>query len=61
MEESLAFYRQTVEELTPILQRIWDRWPQTQIVLRADSGFAREEILAWCEANGIDYVFGLAK
>jgi hypothetical protein len=51
----------TVEELTPIIERIWERWPQTQIVLRADSGFAREEIMAWCEANGIDYVFGLAK
>ena len=51
----------TVEELTPLLQRIWERWPGTQIVLRADSGFAREEILAWCEANGIDYVIGLAK
>jgi hypothetical protein len=51
----------TVEELTPIIARIWERWPQTQIVLRGDSGFAREEILAWCEANGIDYVFGLAK
>jgi hypothetical protein len=51
----------TVEELTPLIERIWERWPRTQIVLRADSGFAREEILAWCEANGIDYVFGLAK
>jgi hypothetical protein len=51
----------TVEELTPIIAQIWERWPQTQIVLRADSGFAREEIMAWCEANGIDFVFGLAK
>ncbi len=51
----------TVEELTPIIERIWERWPQTQIVLRADSGFAREEIMAWCEANGIDFAFGLAK
>jgi len=51
----------TVEELTPILEQIWGRWPQVQIVLRADSGFAREEILAWREANGTDYVFGLAK
>jgi hypothetical protein len=51
----------TVEELTPLLTQIWERWPQVQIVLRADSGFAREEILAWCEVNGIDYVFGLAK
>ena len=51
----------TVEELTPVLAQIRRRWPKTQIVLRADSGFAREEIMAWCEANGIDYVFGLAR
>jgi hypothetical protein len=32
-----------------------------RIVLRADSGFAREALMAWCEANGVDYVLGLAK
>jgi hypothetical protein len=32
-----------------------------RIVLRADSGFCREEIMAWCEAHGVDYLFGLAK
>jgi hypothetical protein len=36
-------------------------WPAVGIVLRADSGFAREELMAWCEANGVDYVFGLAR
>jgi hypothetical protein len=51
----------TVEELAPVIAQIRRRWPKTQIVLRADSGFAREEIMAWCEANGIDYVFGLAR
>ena len=51
----------TVEELTPIIAQIREPWPRTQIVLRADSGFAREEIMSWCEENGIDYVFGLAK
>jgi len=51
----------TVEELTPIVARIRARWPRTQIVLRADSGFARDEIMSWCEENGLDYVFGLAK
>src|SRR5205807_4582145 len=30
------------------------------IVLRADSGFAREDLMAWCEANGVDFLFGLA-
>jgi hypothetical protein len=26
-----------------------------------DRGFAREELMAWCEANGVDYLFGLAR
>jgi len=30
-----------------------------RIVVRADSGFARDELMAWCEANGVDFVFGL--
>ena len=28
--------------------------------LRADLGFAREDLMAWCEANGVDFLFGLA-
>jgi hypothetical protein len=51
----------TVAELAPIIQRIRTRWPKVQIVLRADSGFARESILSWCEEEGIDFVIGLAK
>ena len=34
---------------------------RVQILLRADSGFARDELMTWCEANGVDYVFGLAR
>jgi len=30
-------------------------------VLRADSGFCREELMQWCETHGVDYVFGLAR
>jgi hypothetical protein len=37
------------------------RWPEVRIVLRADSSFCREELMAWCEANRVDYVFGLAR
>ncbi len=36
-------------------------WPQVGILLRAGSAFAREELMAWCEANRVDYVFGLAR
>jgi hypothetical protein len=49
----------------PHLQRIVTRlrqaWPQVEIVLRADSGFCREYLMRWCEANGVHFVFGLAK
>jgi Transposase DDE domain group 1 len=49
------------EEAERIVTQIRARWPKTRIVLRADSGFAREELMAWCEANGVDYLFGLAR
>ncbi len=51
----------TVEELQRIVPQIRKRWPQVEIVIRADSGFAREEIMAWCEENDVGYVLGLAK
>lgn len=51
----------SVEELTRIVSQIRTKWPHVPIILRADSGFCREAIMAWCEGNGVDYVFGLAK
>lgn len=50
-----------VGELERIVAQIRRKWPKVRIVIRADSGFCREEILAWCERNRIDYVIGLAK
>ena len=50
-----------VEEVARIVGQIRTRWPRTRILLRADSGFAREELMAWCEANAVDYLFGLAR
>ena len=50
-----------LEEIIRIVARIRARWPQVRIVLRADSGFARDALMAWCEANGVDYLFGLAR
>jgi Transposase DDE domain group 1 len=50
-----------VEEMDRIVAQIRARWPRAKIVLRADSGFAREALMAWCEANKVDYVFGLAR
>ncbi|MBV8576216.1 MAG: IS1380 family transposase [Acetobacteraceae bacterium] len=50
-----------VEEIARIVKHIRERWSDVRIILRADSGFAREELMAWCEANAVDYIFGLAK
>ncbi len=51
----------TVEELERIVTQIRAAWPRVQVIIRADSGFAREAIMAWCEAHAVDYVLGLAK
>lgn len=51
----------TIEELAPIVEQLRRSWPTTKILIRADSGFCREEILSWCEAHAVDYVIGLAK
>jgi hypothetical protein len=50
-----------VEEIERIVVQIRARWPRVEILLRADSGFAREALMAWCEANRVDYLFGLAR
>jgi hypothetical protein len=44
-----------------IITRIRQRWPNVAIVLRADSGFCRDYLMRWCEANGVDFLFGLAQ
>jgi hypothetical protein len=46
-----------VEEVARIIARIRRKWRKVRIVLRADSGFANEELIAWCEANRVGYVF----
>ena len=49
------------DEVARVIGQIRARWPNVRIIVRADSGFAREELMAWCEANGVDYLFGLAR
>lgn len=51
----------SVQEVRPIVTQVRERWPEVRIVLRADSGFCREELMGWCEQNHVDYVFGLAR
>jgi hypothetical protein len=50
-----------VEELERIVKQIGEAWPGVKITLRGDSGFCREELMKWCEDQGVDYVLGLAK
>jgi hypothetical protein len=49
------------EELARITAQIRARWPKVGIIIRADSGFARDELMSWCEENRVDYVLGLAR
>jgi hypothetical protein len=49
------------QEVARIVAQIRRRWPHVQILVRADSGFAREELMAWCEANGVHFLLGLQK
>ncbi len=51
----------SVEELQRIVAQIRSVWSRVRIVVRGDSGFCREELMAWCEAEGVDYLLGLAK
>jgi Transposase DDE domain group 1 len=50
-----------VKHLRRIVAQIREVWPGVKVLVRADSGFCREEILRWCEDHGVDYVIGLAR
>lgn len=50
-----------LNEIRRIVTQIRQRWPKVKIVLRGDSGFCRNELMSWCEANQVDFLFGLAK
>ena len=50
-----------VEEIARIVAAIRQRWPKVRILLRADSGFARDALMDWCEQNRVDFLFGLAR
>jgi hypothetical protein len=51
----------SVAELQRIVPQIRSVWPQVRIIIRGDSGFCREELMAWCETEQVDYLLGLAK
>ena len=51
----------TVDELSQIVEQIRLSWPQTRIIVRGDGGFCREDLMAWCETHGVDYILGMPK
>ncbi|MBD3853426.1 MAG: IS1380 family transposase [Acidobacteria bacterium] len=51
----------SLEELERIVGQIRERWSDVQIIVRGDSGFARDDLMTWCEENGVDFIFGLAR
>lgn len=51
----------TIEEVDCIVERIRYVWLETQIIVRGDSDFCREEIMVWCEDNDFDFILGLAR
>jgi hypothetical protein len=52
-----------LDEVKRIVAQLRSKWPKVRIVVRGDSGFCREELMAWCEAaeNQVDFLFGLAR
>lgn len=51
----------SLEVLQDLVEQIRERWPSMKILVRADSGFARDWLMSWCEENGVDFLFGLAR
>ena len=50
-----------LEELQRVIKLIREKWPNTQILVRGDSAYAREEIFKFCEDfQGVDYVIAIA-
>jgi hypothetical protein len=51
----------SVAEMARIVAQVRARWPGTTIIVRADSGFCRDDLMSWCEANDVHFVLGLAR
>ena len=52
--------REVRGHLRRLIRRIRTHWPETRVTVRGDSHYARPEAMAWCEANDVSYLFGLA-
>ena len=51
----------SLKQVQRLVARIRQAWPKVKIVIRGDSGFCRDPVMTWCEANNVDYLFGLAQ
>ena len=51
----------STQEVERIVKQIRTAWPEVEIIVRADSGFCREELLKWCEDHRVGYVVGFAR
>ena len=54
-------YAGSLVEIQRIVKQIRAAWPEVKIILRGDCGFCRNELMSWCEGNGVEYVLGLAR
>jgi hypothetical protein len=52
---------EALPDLKKVVQRIRSHWPEVRIIVRGDSGFCRDDLLSWCEENGVFYIIGLAR
>jgi hypothetical protein len=52
---------EALPDIIKVIERIRSSWPEVEIILRGDSGFCREEIMAWCEKNNVFYLFGISR
>jgi hypothetical protein len=51
--------REVRGQIRRLVRRIRMHWPNTKLTIRGDSHYGRHEAMTWCEANGVDYIFGL--
>jgi hypothetical protein len=51
----------SLREIQRIVAQIRAAWPEVKIILRGDSGFCRNELMSWCEAHRVDFLFGMAR
>lgn len=50
-----------VDALKQIVEMIRGKWPDVMIIVRGDSGFCRDDLMTWCDGNGVDYILGMSK